>query len=86
MDYLARCLILIALHRLVLCCSLVKAQRPRRVNPPMRLLLTAAGAFLISVSCAVDSTDFAGEWVLDLPASASPDPMLPMQLRCNRNV
>ena len=43
---------------------------------PMRLLLAAAGAVLLSVSHAFGLTDFSGTWVLDLRSSSSPDPIL----------
>jgi hypothetical protein len=42
---------------------------------PMRWLLVVAGTLLLSVS-AFGLADFNGNWVLDLRASSSPDPVL----------
>jgi hypothetical protein len=43
---------------------------------PVRLLLIAVGALLLSFGHALGATDLSGTWVLDLRASSSPDPML----------
>jgi hypothetical protein len=42
----------------------------------IRSLLVVTGLFFLLLSSAAGSTDFSGTWVLDLPASSSPDPIL----------
>jgi hypothetical protein len=49
---------------------------PTPLSFPMRRLLFAGGAVLLSVSHGFGSTDFSGTSVLDLRASSSPDRIL----------